>query len=262
MYGSYVLGQSLIFVPAFTSAFVAAHHIFKIVDRKPLIYSPNVTNKTRLPDRGNEIDYKSIDFRYPTRPNVQILKGLNLNIAEDQTIALVGSSGCGKSTLIQLLQRFYDPEHGRIHIGLDEISSDISLNHLRSKLSIVSQEPVLFDRTIAENIAYGDNSRKVTMTEIIDAAKVANVHDFIAALPLVIQTLSTKNGNQLRQMNLIFSLSKGYNTNLGSRNTQLSGGQKQRIAIARALLGNPQILLLDEATSALDLQSEQVKNIC
>lgn len=173
------------FAPSFTTAFVAAHRLFKIIDREPLIDSPNVSNKSRLPDTGNNIEYKRIDFRYPTRPDIQILKGLDLNVVEGQTIALVGPSGCGKSTLIQLLQRFYDPEHGRIHIGLDEISSDISLNNLRSKLSIVSQEPVLFDRTIAENIAYGNNLQNITMSEIIEAAKIANVHNFISALPLV-----------------------------------------------------------------------------
>lgn len=93
--------------------------------------------------------------------------------------------GCGKSTCIQLLQRLYDPEQGRVRIGLDEISSDITLKDLRSKLSIVSQEPTLFDRSIAENIAYGDNSRKVTINEIIDAAKIANAHNFIVQLPEV-----------------------------------------------------------------------------
>ena len=93
--------------------------------------------------------------------------------------------GCGKSTCIQLLQRFYDPEQGRIKVGLDEISSDITLKDLRSKISIVSQEPTLFDRTIAENIAYGDNSRKVTMDEIITAARTANAHNFIVQLPQV-----------------------------------------------------------------------------
>lgn len=105
---------------------------------------------------------------------------------------------------------------------------------MRSKLGIVSQEPTLFERTIAENIAYGDNSRDITMPEIIEAAKNANAHSFIISLP------------------------NGYDTRLGSRGTQLSGGQKQRIAIARALVRNPKVLLLDEATSALDLQSEQL----
>lgn len=92
---------------------------------------------------------------------------------------------CGKSTCIQLLQRLYDPKNGRIYLGLDDISRDISLSDLRSKLSIVSQEPVLFDRTIAENIAYGDNSKVVDMTDIISAAKTSNIHDFIVSLPMV-----------------------------------------------------------------------------
>lgn len=175
----------MVFAPAFTAAFVAGHRLFRIIDREPLILSPTIANKSRKPDHKNNIDYKSIEFRYPTRPEVQILKGLNLKINEGQTIALVGPSGCGKSTLVQLLQRFYDPERGRIHIGLDEISSDITLNDLRCKLSIVSQEPVLFNRTIAENIAYGSNSSDITMNQIIEATRIANIHNFIAALPLV-----------------------------------------------------------------------------
>lgn len=180
-----IIGQSLVFAPAFTAAFVAGNRLFRIIDREPLIASPNISNKSRKPDHGNNIDYKSIDFRYPTRPETQILKGLNLKIDEGKTIALVGPSGCGKSTLIQLLQRFYDPERGRIHIGLDEISSDITLNDLRNKLSIVSQEPVLFNRTIAENIAYGCDPNEITLNQIIEVARIANIHNFIAALPLV-----------------------------------------------------------------------------
>lgn len=152
-----------------------------------------------------------------------------------------------------MLERFYDPEHGRVVIGDDEISRDISLKDLRSKLSIVSQEPTLFDRTIAENIAYGDNDRKVAMHEIIAAAKTANAHNFINQLPQVrlpftvfeIDHLSIK--TQSTKTNYL----KGYDTKVGCRATQLSGGQKQRIAIARALIRNSRILLLDEATSAL-----------
>ncbi|XP_055326893.1 multidrug resistance protein homolog 65-like [Sitodiplosis mosellana] len=237
LYGVIVMSQTLVFAPTIITAFTGAHRLFKIIDRKPLIDSPNISNKCRKADKCNDIKFQRIDFRYPTRPDVQILNGFNLNIIEGKTVALVGPSGCGKSTCIQLLQRLYDPEQGRVHIGLDEISSDITLKDLRSKLSIVSQEPTLFDRTIAENIAYGDCSRKVTMDEIIDAAKIANAHNFIVQLP------------------------QGYDTNVGSRATQLSGGQKQRIAIARALIRNPKILLLDEATSALDLHSEKTVQI-
>lgn len=185
LYGTIVMSQTLVFVPSLTAAFVGAHRIFEIIDRKPLISSPNISNKCRKPDKDNDIEYKKIDFRYPTRPDVQILKDFNLKIEEGKTIAFVGPSGCGKSTCIQLLQRMYDPEHGRVYIGLDEISSDLSLKDLRSKLSIVSQEPVLFEKTIAENIAYGDNTREVSMEEIMNAAKVANVHNFIVQLPLV-----------------------------------------------------------------------------
>lgn len=195
------MSQTLVFVPSFTAAFVGAHRIFQIIDRKPLIASPNISNKSRKPDKGNNIEYKRIDFRYPTRADVQILKDFSLKIDEGKTFAFVGPSGCGKSTCIQLLQRLYDPEHGRIFIGLDEISSDITLNDLRTKLSIVSQEPVLFDRTIAENIAYGDNTREINMEEIISAAKQANVHNFIVNLPSVCSFVYIKS-----QFPLIFSI--------------------------------------------------------
>lgn len=265
LYGTMIMSQTLVFLPSFSAAFVGAHRIFEIIDRVPLISSPSVANKSRKPDKNNDIVYKKIDFRYPTRPDVPILKDFNLNIIEGKTIALVGPSGCGKSTCIQLLQRLYDPEHGRIYIGLDEISSDISLKNLRSKLSIVSQEPVLFDKTIAENIAYGDNSREVAKEEIINAARVANIHNFIIQLPLVrrcfccgIVVLIFKDYSLLCKW---FCLFKGYETDVGNKTAQLSGGQKQRISIARALIRNPKILLLDEATSALDLHSEQVNII-
>lgn len=230
-----VMNQTLIFVPTITAAFVGAHRLLQIIDRQPLIASPNVSRKMRPPSStGNDVAYERVDFCYPTRPDVRVLRNFGLHIEHGKTYALVGASGCGKSTCVQLLQRFYDPDRGRIHVGADEISSDISLGELRSKLSIVSQEPTLFGMSIAENIAYGDNSRHVPMDEVIAAAKVANVHNFIVGL------------------------SAGYETNLGSRGTQLSGGQKQRIAIARALIRDPKILLLDEATSALDLHGEQV----
>ncbi|XP_055296579.1 multidrug resistance protein homolog 65-like [Sitodiplosis mosellana] len=234
LYATIEMSHSLVHIPSLTAAFVGAHRIFQIIDRTPQIKSPIIQYKQEKPNNNNRITYNKIYFRYPTRPDVQILENFNLDVMEGRTIALIGSSGCGKSTCIQLLQRLYEPQHGRIHIGLDEISRDVTIKDLRSKLSIVSQEPVLFDRTIAENIAYGDNSRKVSMGEIRNAARMANVHNFINQLPM------------------------GYETNVGNKTAQLSGGQKQRIAIARALIRNPKILLLDEATSALDVQSEQI----
>lgn len=168
------------------------------------------TYKTYM-ERADFFFWFQVEFAYPTRPEVQVLKSLNLDIKKGQNIALVGPSGCGKSTVIQLLQRLYDPLKG--NINLDNIdTSSLEILTLRRQLGIVSQEPILFDKTIAENIAYGDNSRKVTESEVIAAAKSANIHDFIVSLPL------------------------GYETRLGTGGTQLSGGQKQRIAIARALV--------------------------
>lgn len=147
-----------------------------------------------------------------------------------QTLALVGESGSGKSTVISLLERFYDPEAGQVLIDNVEIRS-LQLGWLRSKIGLVSQEPVLFDGSIRMNITYG---KAATDEEVRAAAAAANAHKFVADLP------------------------QGYETRVGERGIQLSGGQKQRVAIARAIVKDPRILLLDEATSALDAESEQV----
>lgn len=232
VFGSWMLGQSMAFAPNFASAKLAAGRLFSLLDRKPLIQSHSSSLSKFQPGPG-AIAYDKVHFFYPTRPEVTVLRGLVLDIKPGTTVAFVGPSGCGKSTVIQLLQRLYDPVSGTVSMDKKDASS-LPLEGLRSQLGIVSQEPVLFDRTIAENIAYGDNSREVSMEEIISAAKKSNIHNFVSALPL------------------------GYETRLGAKGTQLSGGQKQRIAIARALVRNPKVLLLDEATSALDNQSEKV----
>lgn len=229
------IANTLAFAPNFQKGVQAAKYMFALFNREPKVRDPRnyqITQNESWKSKGN-VTFQDVDFYYPTRPSVQVLKELNMNAYEGQSVALVGPSGCGKSTCIQLLQRFYDPLNGIVAVDESDVKS-MTQKTLRKQLGIVSQEPALFDRTIAENIAYGDNSREVRQDEIIEAAKKANIHNFISSLPL------------------------GYETRLGERGTQLSGGQKQRVAIARALLRNPKILLLDEATSALDAESEKV----
>ncbi|CAC5380494.1 ABCB1 [Mytilus coruscus] len=230
--GGMYAGRTLSMSMDFKKGQIAAARLFHIIERKPDIDAQE--EKGDKPDKfEGDIEFTKVKFRYPTRPDVQVLKGLTIRAKPGETVALVGTSGCGKSTTVQLLERFYDPEEG--HVTFDGTNiKDLNINWLRSKIGIVSQEPVLFDASIAGNIAYGDTSRTVPMPEIIEAARSANIHTFIENLPY------------------------GYDTNVGDKGTQLSGGQKQRVAIARALVKNPKILLLDEATSALDTESERV----
>ncbi|XP_049693223.2 multidrug resistance protein homolog 49 [Helicoverpa armigera] len=233
MYGAYMLGQSLVYVPSFNSAKTCGARILSVIRRTPRVKTEDgIRDKKDWTATGN-FSVRDVEFSYPTRPHQRILKGIDLKVEAGKTVALVGSSGCGKSTVLQLIQRFYDPDSGNIELDSRDIRSSLTLPRLRRQLGVVQQEPVLFDRTLAENIAYGDNHRKVTMHEIVAAAKAANIHSFIVSLP------------------------KGYETNLGSGGAQLSGGQKQRVCIARALIRSPRLLLLDEATSALDANSER-----
>lgn len=233
IFGAWMLGQALAYAPNVNSAMLSAGRLMKLLDRTPKMHNPSSSYLSTFENHEGNIKFTDVEFRYPTRPTIPILQGLNLDIKKGNTVALVGPSGCGKSTCIQLLLRYYDPDNGKVDI--DGITTtDFQLGRIRSQMGLVSQEPVLFDRTIAENIAYGDNTREISMPEIIEASKMANIHEFIVNLP------------------------KGYDTSLGTKGAQLSGGQKQRIAIARALVRNPRILLLDEATSALDNQSEKI----
>ncbi|XP_071324542.1 ATP-dependent translocase ABCB1 [Trachinotus anak] len=232
LYGAMAVGEANSFAPNYAKAKLSASHLMMLMNREPAI--DNLSQQGEAPDKfdGN-VQLEHVKFNYPSRADLPILQGLNLKVRKGETLALVGSSGCGKSTIIQLLERFYDPREGRV--VLDSVNvKDLNIHWLRSQIGIVSQEPVLFDCSLAENIAYGDNSRTVTMEEIEAAAKAANIHNFIDSLP------------------------QRYNTQAGDKGTQLSGGQKQRIAIARAILRNPKLLLLDEATSALDTESEKV----
>ncbi|EPQ13907.1 Multidrug resistance protein 3 [Myotis brandtii] len=232
VFGAVALGHASSFAPDYAKAKLSAAHLFMLFERQPVIDS--YSEEGLRPDKfeGN-VTFNEVVFNYPTRPNVPVLQGLSLEVKKGQTLALVGSSGCGKSTVVQLLERFYDPTAGTVLLDGQE-AKKLNIQWLRAQLGIVSQEPILFDYSIAENIAYGDNSRVVSQDEIVSAAKAANIHPFIETLP------------------------HKYDTKVGDKGTQLSGGQKQRIAIARALIRQPRILLLDEATSALDTESEKI----
>ncbi|CAF1377577.1 unnamed protein product, partial [Rotaria sordida] len=189
------------------------------------------TEGQELVDFRGEIKFDQVKFIYPARPISIVLNNFQLNIKPSQRVALIGASGCGKSTVIQLLERFYDVTSGQLLLdGID--IRQLNLHWVRSQLGLVSQEPILFDITIAENIAYG--LENVPMDDIINAARKANIHDFIEQLP------------------------QGYETKVGLKGCFLSGGEKQRIAIARVLVRRPKILLLDEATSAMDSHNEQI----
>ncbi|XP_024991058.1 putative multidrug resistance protein [Cynara cardunculus var. scolymus] len=213
-----------------SEAIAATKRMFKMISRVPLIDSDNWTGKTIASVRG-DIEFRGVDFSYPSRPDTPILQKLNLKVKAGKTIGLVGSSGSGKSTIISLLERFYDPVKGDILLDGHRLKG-FQLKWLRSQMGLVNQEPVLFATSIKENILFGKEGVSAEMVEI--AAKAANAHDFIIKLP------------------------DAYETQVGQFGIQLSGGQKQRIAIARALLKEPRILLLDEATSALDTKSERV----
>ncbi|XP_056145780.1 bile salt export pump [Lampris incognitus] len=229
--GATALGKASSFTPDYAKAKTAAAQIFKLLDRIPKISISHADGKKWDSFEG-KVQFVNCKFTYPTRPDSQVLNGLTVTVTPGQTLAFVGSSGCGKSTSVQLLERFYDPDEGEVLIDGCP-SPKISVPFLRAQIGIVSQEPVLFDCSIAENIRYGDNTRSIGMEEIVDAAKKAYLHDFVMALP------------------------DKYETQVGSQGSQLSRGQKQRIAIARAIVRNPRILLLDEATSALDCESEK-----
>eukprot|EP00850_Spirogloea_muscicola_P001069 SM000004S14939 [mRNA] locus=s4:296552:303781:- [translate_table: standard] len=223
------VAQNSGFAPDFSKVQVAVNSIFAILDRQPVIDAAAL-GRELVSVRG-DIQLNQLKFCYPTRPDTVVFNGLSLSIRAGQTMALVGESGSGKSTVIALLERFYDPLSGSITIdGVD--TRTLQLKWLRQQMGLVSQEPVLFDATIRDNIAYGKGG--ATEEELVQAAKAANAHRFILDLP------------------------SGYETRVGERGIQLSGGQKQRVAIARAIVKDPRILLLDEATSALDAESEHV----
>jgi ATP-binding cassette subfamily B protein len=206
----------------------AASRVFELLDRAPAMPA---TGGRRLERVEGRVELQRVDFTYPARPELPVLRGVDLTLDAGEAVALVGPSGAGKSTIAALLSRLYDPDGGRLLLDGHDLR-ELDPEWLRRQIGVVSQEPILFSGTVADNIRYG--RPEAGDAEVEAAARTANAHDFIAGFP------------------------DGYLTRVGERGVQLSGGQKQRVAIARAVLKDPRVLILDEATSALDAESEHL----
>jgi ABC transporter fused permease/ATP-binding protein len=210
-----------------TRAAGAAERVFEILERQPAMEEVGEV----LPSVRGEVMLSAVRFAYPARPEAEVIAGIDLRIAPGERVAIVGSSGAGKSTIAGLVTRLYDPGAGAVLFDGHDVRT-LRPSWLRGQIGVVSQEPILFSASIAENVRYGKPS--ASTEEVIEACRAANAHGFVEGF------------------------SDGYRTQVGERGAQLSGGQKQRIAIARALLKNPPVLVLDEATSALDAESEHL----
>jgi subfamily B ATP-binding cassette protein MsbA len=213
-------------VYAIQKGLASMERVDKILNADNPIKDP--ANPVKIPSLKGNVSYRNVSFSYGTH---EVIHDINLDIPAGATVALVGQSGSGKSTLADLLPRFYDVNSGSITVdGVDV--RDMRVYDLRSYMGNVNQEAILFNDTIYNNIAFGVEN--ATMEQVVEAAKIANAHEFIV------------------------ETEAGYNTNIGDRGCRLSGGQRQRLSIARAILKNPPMLILDEATSALDSESEKV----
>jgi ATP-binding cassette, subfamily B, bacterial MsbA len=235
---TYLALFSQLIAPAksFTTAYYNVQKGLASTERVNKILNAEVTIKDpqqpkTLLSFEKEIEYKNVSFAYREAEVGWVLNNINLKVGKGKTVALVGQSGSGKTTMADMLPRFYDPSQGEILIdGI--VIKDVKLTDLRGLMGIVTQESILFNDTLYNNIAFG--IQNVSEEQVVEAAKIANAHEFISQMPL------------------------GYQTNIGDRGNKLSGGQRQRVSIARAVLKNPPILILDEATSALDTESERL----
>lgn len=235
---TYLALFSQLIAPAksFTTAYYNVQKGLASTERVNKILNAEVTIKDPLHPKTlvsfeKQIEYKNVSFAYREAEIGWVLNNINLKVGKGKTIALVGQSGSGKTTMADMLPRFYDPSQGEILIDGVAIK-DVKLADLRGLMGIVTQESILFNDTLYNNIAFGIEN--VTEEQVIEASKIANAHEFISQMP------------------------QGYQTNIGDRGNKLSGGQRQRVSIARAVLKNPPILILDEATSALDTESERL----
>ncbi|EEU35319.1 uncharacterized protein NECHADRAFT_36975 [Fusarium vanettenii 77-13-4] len=221
-----------------TKARTSINYIFQL-RRQKILYDNDengpdaAVSEKGSSEKGLEVSCEDIDFAYPRRPKLQVLRGIDIGIESGKMVALVGASGCGKSTMIALLERFYDPKSGLIRADGQDIKTKDRRLHRRD-IALVQQEPVLYQGSIRDNISLGIEEGVPSDEDIVSACKQANVYDFVSSLP------------------------EGLHTPCGNQGLSLSGGQRQRIAIARALIRKPRLLLLDEATSALDTESEKV----
>jgi ATP-binding cassette subfamily B protein/subfamily B ATP-binding cassette protein MsbA len=216
------------FVNQIQAGSAAADRVYPLIDREPSIVE--IDNPIPVNDVRKPIIFKDVSFYY--NRNELVLRDINLKIESGKTLAIVGPNGCGKTTLLNMIPRFFDPVKGQVLLGYDPLQ-DLSIHKLRRRVGIVTQQTILFDDTVMNNIRYG--STRASDEDVILAAKKAHAHSFI-----------------------VDKLDQGYDTNVGESGSRLSGGQRQRISLARAILRDPQIMLLDEATSQIDPESEQL----
>ncbi|THY69868.1 leptomycin B resistance protein pmd1 [Aureobasidium pullulans] len=239
--GSQIAGSIFTFAPDASKAMHASQELDKVMQAKPKINHAfgNAEAETEKHDiqaqhpKGCRIEFEDVTFSYPSRPDRLALNNFSIIVEPGQTLALIGQTGSGKSTCVSLLERFYEPDLGRVLVDRHDIT-ELDVNAYRQTISLVSQESIMFSGTIRENIAVGQVEREVSDPEIMEACRQASIINFVQSLP------------------------EGLSTLVGTSGNMLSGGQKQRIAIARAFLRKPKILLLDEATSALDTESEAI----